>query len=144
MADLSPVEIVALSKCVKDKEVTEARAKIPEPSAHQLNFVVHIQGTLTRAGGVAAGITRIEATTRPGNLTTLNHFCQLLRELKIGPRRLDNALRNIAGSEVVVDDELLTVFRRVAEDFPEVEPARDVVTPAKSGNISVTANVTRV
>lgn len=143
MAELSPVEIVALSKCVKDKEVTEARAKIPEASAHNYGFTVFVSGTLTRAGGSPAAIGVIAESTRAISLRSDDAFCALLRELKIGPKRLETALRAIAATPGV-DDELLAVFQRVEADRAEIVPAREVSTPAKSGNISVNATVARV
>lgn len=144
MAGLSPVEIVALSKCVKEKEVTDARAQIPEASAHTVNFTVHVQGNLTRAGGVAAMTARVEASSRPADLTHFDVCCAVLRQLKIGPKRLETALRSVAAQQLQVDEELLKVFQQVGEDFPKTTPARDLVTPARSGNVSVNVNVARV
>lgn len=144
MAELSPVEIVALSKCVKDKEVTEARGKIPEASAHTVNFIVHVQGNLTRAGGTPTLVATVAESTRPANLATLDHFCAVLRELKIGPKRLDAALRAIAERTIEADDELRNIFTQAETDFAEVVPAREVTTPGKSGNVSVAVNVAKV
>ena len=141
--ELSPVEILALSKCVKDKEVTEARAKIPEGSAHNFGFTVHLSGSLQRAGGVPAGMALVAETSLPAQLRSLDVFCAVLRELKIGPKRLETALGAVA-TRPAADAELLEVFARVEAARAEIVPAREVVTPAKSGNVSVQASVARV
>ncbi len=143
MAGLSAIEIVALSKCIKDKEVTEARAKIPEASAHPVNFTVHVLGNLTRAGGVAAQTVEVAESVSPGNLRSFEHCCAVLRALGIGAKRLETALR-ATELRPVADEEFAAVFARIESERSEVVPARQIVTPARSGNISVNVSLARV
>lgn len=143
MAGLSPIEIVALAKCVKDSEITEARAAIPDGSAHSVDFSVRISGAVTRAGGTRAGVGVIAESKRPLDMTGFQSVCALLRELKVGAKRLEGALRAIT-DEPATDAEFAAVFDRVSLDRSKTIPEIKIAMPAKSGNITVKAAAARV
>lgn len=144
--ELSAVEVLALSKLIKEKDEKAARSQIPEASAHNFGFTVYVSGTLTRAGGTPAMESVIPEAMQCVSLRTPDALTALLRQLKIGPKRLEEALRAIGPKPEPVAD-LLNVISAVEADLaaslPKT-PARQVITPAKSGNISVNANVSRV
>lgn len=144
MSELSPIELVALSKCVKEKEAAAARDKISDASANAVDFCVRIQGNVTRAGGTAAMTSRVEASQRPADLLRFDVCCAVLRQLGIGEKRLEAALRSVAAAPITEDSKMRSIFDQVAADCAELVPAREVVTPAKSGNVSVAVNLSKV
>ena len=143
--ELTAIEVVALARCVKEKAEKAALAEIPAASMHNFGFTVYLQGTLTRAGGTAAMTSVIPETVQTVSLRTPEAVSALLRQLKIGPKRLTEALEAIGPKPTAVP-ELIDVFAdveaKLAKRLPPF-PAREVITPAKSGMINVTANVTR-
>lgn len=144
--ELTPVEVLALSKCLKDKDVNAAKAAIADGSVHPFDFSISVQGTLTRAGGTAAMTSTVAASTPCVSLCTPAGITALLKQLGIGHKRLAEGLRAIGPKPEAVQD-LVDVFMAIEADLatklPPL-PARETITPAKSGNISVTANVTRI
>lgn len=144
--ELRPVEVLALAKCIKEKDEKAARAEIPDNSVHNFGFTVYLQGTLTRAGGTAAMTATIPAAPAIVSLRTPEAMTALLKQLGIGPKRLAEALTAVGPKPEAVP-ELLDVIKEVeaalAKKLPPT-PARETITPAKSGNISVNAQVTRV
>lgn len=143
---LSAVELLALSKCVKEKDITAARSEIADNSVHNFGFTVYVQGTLTRAGGTPAMASVVPEAMQMVSLRTPEAVTALLKQLKIGPKRLADALTAIGPKPEGVT-ELLDVFKEMeatlAKQLPPI-PARETITPAKSGNITVNANVSRV
>jgi len=109
--ELSAVELVAIAGAVKDAQLTKAKAELADGSAHAVNFRVLFTGSVQkghRSPAVAAIV--VERDPDPVFLGTPRHFCELLKVLGIGPKRLREALGAIP-SEVTADhSETIAIF----------------------------------
>lgn len=142
----TPVEIMALSRCFKEKALDEARAAIAENSSQAFAFSVYLEGSVTRAGGTPPSVAAVPAHAPAVSLRTDAVLCAALRHLKIGPARLRAALEAV-GDQPSVPTELLQVIGEceaaLAASRPLI-PEQQSPVSGRSGPISVSATVVKV
>lgn len=129
--ELQPAELIALSGCVKDKALTEAKRGLQDGSAHPVDFAVRVRGSVQK--GMSTPGTTIEQTPIV-NLRTPAAFYAVLRALGIGTRRLQAAVHQV-GSSPQADADLEAVF--TAEECARAAklPKSSTSVPGKAGSV---------
>ena len=94
---LSHAEMVALASACKGRELTAAKAEIPEGSTTQVRFAVAVTGELTRGRGTPASQTDRPADIDLGSRPVL---LALAKALGVGPARLRTKLAEVTNSIV--------------------------------------------
>ncbi len=151
MSALTQLQIVALGEAIKTKELTAAKKDLPV-GVHNVDVTVRITAAITKAEDAAASTGTVPAPVQllgPGAVT------MLLKQLGIGPQRLDEALRQICHDTLhahkcsqLTDAEfgsvetLANVFSVVAIDVAGKLPPLAFEVPGKAGATRVTATVT--
>jgi hypothetical protein len=136
MDDLTPEQIVAIAGAIKGTREKAAKDQLKEGSTSVVDFVCRVTGTVQKGQGVAAGTSSKPATVA---LDGLPVFCAILRQLKIGKKRLADALAAI-DPFAKADDEFDTLFAHAAAEHAKGLPAVEANVPAKAG--TVTSNIT--
>ncbi len=153
MSDLTNLQLVAIGGAIKDKELTAAKQGL-KVGSENVDVTVRIVAAITKdAGsfGTCGDGPAAVALLGPGAVT------MLLKQLGIGPQRLEEALRELCqetlkahkcsqltdaefGSVETLTKVFATVAAEVAAKLPKVRWS----SPGKSGATRVTATVTVV
>ena len=136
MDEFSPEQIVAIAGAIKGTREKAAKDLLKDGSTASVDFICRVSGTVQKGQGTPSGI-----STRPATvpLNSVPVVCAVLRKLKIGSKRLSDALAAIdpfAGP----DEEFDAVFAHAAAEHAKDLPPVESVSPAKAG--TVTSNVT--
>jgi len=136
MDEFSPEQIVAIAGAIKESREKAAKAVLKDGSTASVDFVCRVSGTVQKGQGTAAGTSSRPATVA---LDGLPVFCAILRHLKIGKKRVADALAAI-DPFAKADDEFDTLFAHAAAEHAKDLPPVEAVVPAKAG--TVTSNIT--
>ena len=129
-AELSDVEVVALSKAMGESRVKSAREKIANDQTHKLDFTVRITGTLTR-GVKIADSTKLVVTT-----LELDWGAVMAAALKkLGVKRADFEAAHLAAENAAVK----ALAKKQAAEKPSKVPVK-----GRDGDINVAVDVKKV
>ena len=120
-------QVVALGTVIKGKALTEAKGKLPEQFAQQVDFTARIRAMVTKGVGEPGASGSNPATC---DLFTRNIVSEVFRRLKVTPARLRQLIRAATadnGHAVQYVNEpdnaaLIAVFEEVAADVAKTLP----------------------
>lgn len=130
--------LCAIAAAVKPKQLTEAKASLPDGSGHDIDIAVRIRGRLTK--GIAEPGTSGDSPASV-NLMTPAVVGDVLRRLKVTPGALRKAVRaaakqdNLKLPQGMANTELLAVFTRVADEIAETLPPVPWSRPGRAGAV---------
>ena len=105
LADADPAVVVALAMSVKTKDLSAAKAALPERSSRSVRLVAEINGLLTKGRTTPAAEGTSPASV---NVETVGVLLAVLRQLGVGPTRLGKAVSD-ALSDIKAPSDIETI-----------------------------------
>ncbi len=132
MDEFSPEQIVAIAGAIKGTREKAAKESLDEGSTATVDFIARFTGTVQKGESTPPGI----ATHIPVvSLNSVPVFCAVLRQLKIGSKRLAAALASIDPFPAA-DAELDDVFAHAAAEHAKKLPPVETTTPGRAANVT--------
>ncbi len=138
-------QLVALGGAVKSKALTDAKGRLPQLHNEAVDFRVRIHGNISKGVGVPASTGTMPASF---DLFNRNVVSQLLKQLKVEPKKLRSMLRKIADDrheiphlgEHPANAELLTIFNEVSHEVAATLPPVPTSSNGRAGTVSTNVN----